>query len=147
MRTLLNPSCSNEILARLSSISVHDRPKWGTMSAHQMITHLSRQLKCAMGLVKDKPVHTIWRFWPLNKLVIYILPWPHGLPTAKEWKDPERNDWNEDVKQLRKHIRAFLEKNSNEEWGDHPILGKLNKRDWGKLSYRHIDHHFRQFGQ
>ncbi|MGH9801334.1 MAG: DUF1569 domain-containing protein, partial [Blastocatellia bacterium] len=29
---------------------------------------------------------------------------------------------------------------------EHPAFGKLSTKDWGALTYKHMDHHFRQFG-
>ena len=30
--------------------------------------------------------------------------------------------------------------------GDHPLFGALSAAEWGRFSYRHADHHLRQFG-
>ena len=146
MQTLLNAACRKEVFNRLAELSPDDKPKWGMMSAPQMIAHVSRQLKCAFGFVNDKTLSTIWRFWPINKLVIYVIPWPRGLPTAEAWKDPERRDWKSEAEQLQKLIEKFSGENESVNWGLHPILGSLTEKDWATLSYRHIDHHFRQFG-
>lgn len=146
MQTLLNVECRKEVLDRLSGLSPDDKPKWGTMSAPQMVAHVSRQLKCAFGLEHDKPLSTIWQFWPFRNLVIYILPWPHHLPTADAWKNPKRDGWDREIDQLRKLIQKFSVKDDTVEWGTHPILGKLDAKDWAVVSYRHIDHHLRQFG-
>ncbi|HKI44739.1 MAG TPA: DUF1569 domain-containing protein [Balneolales bacterium] len=147
MQTLLDAGCRKDVLNRLSGLFPDDKPKWGTMSAPQMIAHVSMQMKCALGINHEKPLNPIWRFWPLKKLVIYIVPWPHGLPTAESWKNPQRSDWNREMEQLQMLIREFPNKRSLDEWGIHPILGQLNKKDWGRLSYRHINHHLRQFGR
>jgi hypothetical protein len=28
----------------------------------------------------------------------------------------------------------------------HPFFGKLSGKEWGELTYKHIDHHLQQFG-
>ncbi len=28
----------------------------------------------------------------------------------------------------------------------HPVFGRLSVDDWGRLSWKHLDHHLRQFG-
>jgi hypothetical protein len=28
----------------------------------------------------------------------------------------------------------------------HPMYGKLNRKQWGRFMYVHLDHHLRQFG-
>ena len=35
---------------------------------------------------------------------------------------------------------------SDAEWQEHPAFGRLARRAWGVLAYRHLDHHLRQFG-
>jgi len=100
MQTLRDTSCRKEVLDRLVRLKPEDQPKWGSMSAPQMAAHVSRQLKCAFGLEHDRSLSTIWRFWPLNKLVIYVFPWPHHLPTADAWKDPKRDVWSREIDQL-----------------------------------------------
>jgi hypothetical protein len=30
--------------------------------------------------------------------------------------------------------------------GHHPLFGALSAAEWGRFSYRHADHHLRQFG-
>lgn len=145
MQTLLDAECRKDVLRRLSGLSPDDKPKWGKMRAPQMVAHVSMQMKCAVGIISEKPLYTVWRFWPLKKLVIYVAPWPHGLPTAKSWKDPERGSWKTEMEQLQKLISEFPEKDKTQSWGIHPILGRLDKKDWGRLSYRHIHYHLRQF--
>ena len=147
MRTLLDVECRKEVLNRLSGLSPDDKPMWGAMSAPRMVAHVSMQMKCALGIEHEKTRSTVWCFWPLKKLIIYVAPWPHGLPTAESWKNPERGDWNGEIEQLKKLINEFSETRDTHEWGIHPILGRLEKKDWGRLSYRHINHHLLQFGR
>jgi hypothetical protein len=35
---------------------------------------------------------------------------------------------------------------SDRDWPVHPIFGTLSPLAWGVLVYRHVDHHFTQFG-
>lgn len=30
--------------------------------------------------------------------------------------------------------------------GEHPAFGKMTSKAWGVPGYRHLDHHFKQFG-
>ena len=31
-------------------------------------------------------------------------------------------------------------------WNPHPMFGKFTMEQWGKMEYKHLDHHLRQFG-
>lgn len=42
--------------------------------------------------------------------------------------------------------QQFTARNQQQQWPEHPAFGKLSTKDWGVLVYRHIDHHFKQFG-
>jgi hypothetical protein len=33
----------------------------------------------------------------------------------------------------------------DDEWGLHPMFGKMTRAEWGKLVYIHVDYHLRQF--
>ena len=40
----------------------------------------------------------------------------------------------------------FVAKPEGNKFSPHPIFGEMNRDEWGKIAYKHIDHHFRQFG-
>ena len=43
-------------------------------------------------------------------------------------------------------IERFDEKRDQQSWPEHPLFGKLSGKDWAALSYKHFNHHLRQFG-
>jgi hypothetical protein len=49
MRTLLNDRDEKEVLDRLSRVRPDSQRRWGSMSAHQMICHLSDSFRVALG--------------------------------------------------------------------------------------------------
>jgi hypothetical protein len=49
MKTFLNLRDQSEVLDRLAKVSSDAQPRWGTMSAHQMICHLSDSLRSALN--------------------------------------------------------------------------------------------------
>ena len=52
-------------------------------------------------------------------------------------------EWAEDTAALRGWIEGFCER---ERYAAHPIFGPLSRKEWGVWAFRHVDHHFRQFG-
>ncbi len=50
--------------------------------------------------------------------------------------------FKEEQMQLLNYLKIILTKDNFQE---HPIFGKLNKKDWGRLIWKHLDHHLRQF--
>jgi len=41
-------------------------------------------------------------------------------------------------------VNNFAETNLQGE--QHPVFGKLTKHNWSKATWKHLDHHLRQFG-
>ena len=85
MKTLLNPSDKKEIVRRLQTISHTTQRKWGKMSAHQMVCHLSDAYRMFIGekLVPPAPVGISPGFLKWAALWIPI-PWPKGFKAAPE---------------------------------------------------------------
>jgi hypothetical protein len=52
-------------------------------------------------------------------------------------------DWSEDLAALLGLVESFPEQVGPHA---HPAFGPLTPAQWGALSFRHLDHHLRQFG-
>ena len=49
VKTLVNNRNRDEVLHRLSKVRPNSQRRWGSMSAHQMICHLSDSFRAALG--------------------------------------------------------------------------------------------------
>ena len=49
MKTLFNMPDRKEVLGRLRGVRPESERRWGSMSAHQMICHLSDSFRAALG--------------------------------------------------------------------------------------------------
>jgi hypothetical protein len=116
------------------------------MNAPQMVAHLMNWAQMSSGELTTRPMRVPLRYTPLKQLVIYWLPFPKGIPTAPELVAREPAEWAMETAALRAHIASFATAESTTQWPLHPAFGQLTPRAWGVLCYRHIDHHFRQFG-
>lgn len=145
MKNLLDDGARREILGRLDSLRADSAPRWGKMDAGRMLCHLSESMRMGFGelSVKSKGMRAFQRF-PLKHLIVYVLPFPKGAPTAPELlaKKPERFDADRDT--LRQLLAGAPERCKG--GAEHPLFGVLGAREWGALGYKHVDHHFRQFG-
>jgi hypothetical protein len=115
------------------------------MDGKKMLSHLVDSLKMSFGDLPVEPKSSVMSFAPIRYLIIYWLPFPKNVPTAKELiaRSPEKLD--AEKQQLSALIDKYSQYENTEAWPAHPIFGKMTKTDWGVLGYRHIDHHFRQF--
>jgi hypothetical protein len=115
------------------------------MDAPQMVAHLLASVRMATGELPTAPKRTPLRHTPLKQLIIYVLPFPKGTPTARELQ-PVPGPWQREVDELRASLDRFVKRDRKGAWPVHPAFGQLSARGWGVLTYRHLDHHLRQFG-
>jgi hypothetical protein len=116
------------------------------MSAPEMVCHLSESLKMTLGDLPCAPKSGALRYAPLKQFIIYVAPWPKGVPTAPELLARVPASWPNDVKDLNVLLERLAARSAATSWPDHPAFGRLSTRAWGRLVYRHMDHHLRQFG-
>ena len=61
MKTLSNPRDRNELLVRFTKLRADSQPRWGAMSAHQMICHLSDSFRGSLGEKYVSPATSLFK--------------------------------------------------------------------------------------
>jgi hypothetical protein len=94
------------------------------------------------------PDESYWLSRTLFKwiLVDFFPEQPKGLRLPLNFIIP--HDQVFDFGEEKKLFQEILEKawqTPTEDWGVHPMMGKLSRKQWGKLAQIHIDYHLRQF--
>jgi hypothetical protein len=151
MKTLAHPAARVEILERLQRVHPDSRRKWGKMTSHQMICHLSDAFRV---VIDDKPATfraTPWQQAVVKRVALYLpLPWPKGLKAPPEVDQQiagtKPDVFAQDMRTLAQLIEQFTDGQRSFEARVHPILGKLTEQEWMRWAYLHVDHHLRQFG-
>jgi len=146
VKTLWDPRAREELAQRLDRLKPDSPRRWGKMTASQMIAHLVDAMKMATGKLKAADKKLPIRFAPLKQLIIYGPPFPKGAPTAPEVLGRECEDWDTECRSLKEMMDAFASFPPEAEFPRHPAFGRLSRRAWGRLGYKHIDHHLKQFG-
>src|SRR4051812_37863186 len=84
MKSLLDENDRKELVARLDKLAGDRRPQWGKMDCGGMLSHLVGSLQMSTGdmVVAAKP--GLMRLALIRYLIIYWLPFPKNVPTAKE---------------------------------------------------------------
>src|SRR5690349_21104132 len=85
MIQLHDPQVRDSIRARIRALSATSLPMWGRMSAGQMLWHCNQVLKTSLGDVTVVPRRPPFPVAVL-KVALFHLPWPHGAPTAPEYR-------------------------------------------------------------
>jgi hypothetical protein len=116
------------------------------MTAPQMVSHLVECLRMATGELPVAARRTPLRYPLVKHFVVYLMPFPKGVPTAPELVSRVPSCWPSDVRMLSAALDGCAARAAADRWAEHPAFGKLSHRAWGVLIYRHMDHHLKQFG-
>lgn len=133
------------LLARFDAVKPDAKPAWGVMSVSQMVKHCTLPFLAAAGEMKVTEKKTPFKNWVMKKLIIYVLPWPKGAPTAVEFLNLDEGDLKERVAALKRVANRFADKGPGQQFSPHAAFGELTGADWGALMHRHLEHHLRQF--
>ena len=147
MRTILNEDDLNAILNRVKSLSVSSTRRWGSMDVTGMLQHLRLSGLMTVG---ELPVVSkskrAFQMFPLKHLILYIVPFPKGAPTAPELKPGDVTSFEEERRTLLELLERIGTGPSDGTGPAHPLFGPLTWREWGVATYKHADHHLKQFG-
>lgn len=145
MRSIWEDAAQRELHGRLGALAWDRRARWGKFTAPKMVCHLADSLRMALGDLPVAPKRLPIRFPPLKQLIIYVAPFPKGAPTAPELLARGPREWSADVADVQALLARAAAVDSTDGWPEHPAFGRLSKRAWGVLIYRHMDHHLKQF--
>jgi hypothetical protein len=146
MKSLWQEPARMEILRRIAEVDEATTARWGKFTADRMLSHLAESMKMAVGEIDVASKKLPIRYFPLKQLILYVLPFPKGTPTAPELLAGKPGPVDDHKAELRRLIAAFTERRGRNDWREHPAFGKMSENAWGVLVYRHMDHHLRQFG-
>ena len=146
MGTLFDPRDRAAILARVAELREDRRPRWGRFTAPEMVCHVSTGLRNGLAEADLGPSVGPLNRWPINWLVIHVVPWPKGAKTPPEMLATKSTTWAADVAALRDLIERFGARAPAGPWPESKVFGRISGRSWGVLQHKHLDHHLRQFG-
>jgi hypothetical protein len=147
MRSVLIEKDREALGRRIASLSPGASARWGRMTADRMLAHLSQSARMALGELPVRPRGTrAFQVFPLKHLILYVLPFPKGAPTAPELLAAPPATVEDEKRAL---VSLLARLGSGPRAGNgptHPLFGPLTREEWGALAYKHSDHHLRQFG-
>jgi hypothetical protein len=147
MGSILNEADRAAITGRLRTLSASSARRWGTLDVVGMLQHLNLSTRMAAG---DMPVASVnkraFHRFPLKHLLLYVLPFPKGAPTANELKPSSTASVDEERAGLLELLERIGRGPRDGAGPAHPLFGTLTWREWGVVTYKHADHHLKQFG-
>jgi len=134
-KTLAQQRCKAEIVRRLMTVRLESPRRWGRMSAHQMICHLSDSCRMATG---QKPVSDASGLLQ-RTLVKWIalhapLRWRAGILTRPEIDQQVAGtrpaDFAADVAELASLLEHLATREEGFEWPVHPVFSRMSQAAW-----------------
>jgi hypothetical protein len=138
-----------EVKERLSHLSPNSERQWGKMNAAQALAHCSVGMELATGdTVLPRMFLGRLMGWIVKpKLVGNDEPMRKNSPTAKGLVVHDERDFEKERERLSGLIDRFATAGPKGcTTHPHTFFGPLTPDEWATLTYKHLDHHLRQFG-
>jgi hypothetical protein len=146
---IFNKSVTDEMIARINKLKADTKPKWGKMSAPQMLAHCNVTYEMVYENKHPKPnffMKFILKTFVKN-IVVGEKPYKRNSQTAPAFLITDSRDFDLE----RKRLIGYL--NQTQQLGEESFdnkeshsFGKLSKVEWNNMFYKHLDHHLTQFG-
>jgi hypothetical protein len=118
------------------------------MTPAQMLAHCSAAIgdACGEGDPKQIFIGRLVGRWVLER-ALGERPMPRNAPTAASYRMTDERDFASERDRLAAILERFCAGGSRAADGNlHVFFGRLTGNEWGRLLYKHLDHHLRQFG-
>jgi hypothetical protein len=146
MATVYDSAARRRLHARIDALTPESKARWGRLDVGRMIVHCDMHLRHSLGdLALARMSVPVGRF-PLNLLVIYVLPTPKGVRTMDELRDPPLESWIADRARLKADLDRMGALPPGTSMPVHAAFGRIGHHAHGWLAHKHLDHHLSQFG-
>lgn len=141
---------SDEIIARLNTLTPESQRQWGKMSVDQMLAHCS----VAYEMIYEPDKHPKPKF-PMSLLLKFVVkpmvtgdkPPRKDSPTAPQFIISDAREFEMERTRLIEFINRTTGLGAEHFDGkESHSFGVLNKKQWSNMLYKHLDHHLQQFG-
>ena len=148
MKNLFDRETYDFMIERLNKLTEDSPGLWGKMNVSQMLAHCKAAFKVPLNEKKLSMVF-IGKVigWAFRSKLYNETPWQKNLPTSPDFKIVDERVFETEKTQLSQLINRFYTLGPDKAGKQiHPMFGKLTPEQWGQAMYKHLDHHFRQFG-
>jgi hypothetical protein len=145
MKSVLNSTDREAIIARIQSLQEHQPAVWGKMNVSQMMEHCRRAEETFLG-IKVYPRSFLGRIigpMALRQILKDDRSFGRNAPTADQYKITGDYDFITVQQQWIELIRSYS--SWNKPFIVHWFFGKMTTEQVGIFAWKHTDHHLRQF--
>ena len=146
MKSLFEESTLDKVLDRINTINAETTPVWGKMNSGQMFAH--NVIPFEVVLEKRPPINKPNFLMKLlfKKMMYNDRLFKKNMPTSSTFLIKEDKNFEDEKQRLVSNIKEVFNQRNKDNWPSHPMFGEFTSDQIGKMLYKHMDHHLRQFG-
>ncbi|WP_445733798.1 DUF1569 domain-containing protein [Mariniflexile sp.] len=149
MINLFDINETNAVIQRINNLKPETPPLWGKMSVEKMLAHCNVTYEMALEDMHTKPSgfkKTMLKLF-VKPIVVGNKPYKRNSRTAPEFLITNEKSFELEKVRLINYILKTI--SLGEDYFDNResfSFGKLTKKEWNTMFYKHLDHHLNQFG-
>lgn len=145
---LLDRQSAEQLISRVEKLQPTRKAVWGSMTATEMLLHCNKVHELLLLPASLSPKKTTLKQYLIRYLVLYIMPNYPKNAKAPQQIATKGSITSEAFEQQKENYIALLRRfqQPTEIKHHHPYFGNLSTTQWGLASWKHADHHLRQFG-
>lgn len=139
----------DSIFERLEKLSPATVPQWGKMNAGQMLAHLNVSYDITYGkmAVKNNFLMKMMLKMFVKPVVVGNKPYQKNSQTAPYFIVADERDFEAEKSKLIAYMKQMQKDGAAKfEGKESPSFGVMTAQEWSNQYYKHLDHHFTQFG-
>ncbi|MGC6432392.1 MAG: DUF1569 domain-containing protein [Jejuia sp.] len=149
MKNIFDAAVTKEVIERINQLQPSTTPKWGKMSADQMLAHCNVTYEMAFENTHQKPnglTKLMLKLFVKNT-VVNEKPYKHNSRTAPQFLITDAKNFEVEKNRLVNFIKKTQELGDKHFDGkESHSFGNLTSKEWNNMFYKHLDHHLTQFG-
>ena len=148
MNSLFDPKTAQGILDRIKSLQIDSPRMWGKMDVAQMMAHCNISLEAATGKIHPKRTLIAKLIGGFMKgMLTDEKPMAQNLPTNPTYVMADAKEFTKEKSRLIALLKEFSEGGeAGVTQSPHSFFGKITPTQWSSGTWKHLDHHLRQFG-
>lgn len=147
--SVFDPQTTANLVARLRQLTPESQPRWGKMNVAQMLAHCNVTYDITFGKV-DVQYNWLMRkllTWLVKPMVVGPKPYKKNSQTAPVFLITDERDFHKEQARLEAHLHQVEREGAAAYEGrESPSFGPMTAQEWSNQFWKHLDHHFTQFG-
>ena len=149
MKNIFIPEVTNEVIARIHTLSPESKAAWGKMSIDKMLAHCNVAYELVYEDKHPKP-NVLMKFiikLVAKDLVVNEKPYKKSAMTSPAFLIKDERNFEKEKIRLIDYIKktqqlgeSYFDKKESHSFG------VLTKNEWNNMFYKHLDHHLTQYG-